>query len=324
MRQHLCDLVNFLLSPLKINAITKKNLSENLRLRDNLISLYNDRCKWEKKINATAACLVFSKDRVMQLNAFLTSLYSKISSPLTTHVLYVTSSAEHQQSYEELDRLFHDFPIHFHRQKNSASFKSDLLALLTDFSDSKIVFFVDDIVVTENINLDDLLKFDTDLFVPSLRLGLNLKENYTTCSPQPLPDFHDEGLSDVDKIIWHWQKGVLDWGYPLSVDGHIFLRQEMLSMLKLIDFSAPNSMEDSLQCFKPLFAKRYGVAYKKSKIMNLPCNKVQTENQNLSGSIHQDELLQKWNDGYVINLAKFDCFENTSAHQETDIQFIKK
>ncbi|MGV1098503.1 hypothetical protein ACUUL3_03725 [Thiovibrio sp. JS02] len=324
MRQHLCGFADRLLSPFKIKAVTEKKFSETLRLRDNLISLYNARCAWEKKNDPNAACLVFSKDRAMQLHAFLASLYGKITPTITTHVLFHTSNAAHQQSYEELARLCNGFPIRFHRQQSGGSFREDLISLLTDCPEGKVVFFVDDIIVTEKIDLHDLLGFDTDRFVPSLRLGLNLTGNYTTGRPQPLPPLRERVIADTDKITWQWQDGLLDWGYPLSVDGHLFSRQEMVAMLTLIPFSAPNSLEDRLQCFRPLFAERHGVAYRKSKIMNLPCNRVQTENRNLAGNIHQDHLLEKWNAGYVIDLEKFAGFNNTSAHQELDVQFIKR
>lgn len=324
MRQQICKVVNIILRPLKIKALKAKELSELLLLKENLISLYNDRCGWDKKNNDELACVVFSKDRAMQLHAFLTSFYEKIKPSITTHVLYHTSSQDHQQSYEELQTLCQGLPVQFHRQKNSDSFRKDLISLLNNFHESKIVFFVDDIVVTEKINLNDLLKFDPNKFVPSLRMGLNIKKNYTTNSQQPLPAFQSGINTDSDKIVWRWQEGVLDWGYPLSVDGHIFSRQEILSMLKLIRFSAPNTLEDALQNFKPLFANRFGLAYLKSKIMNIPCNKVQEENKNFHGNIHQDLLLEKWQDGFAIDLQEVYGYNNISPHEEINIRFTKR
>lgn len=324
MRRRICQLANLLLKPFKINAITQKEFVATLRLQEQLIALYNARRIWEEDTTANVACLVFSKDRAMQLHAFLTSFFQKVSPHLTVHILFHTSSQDHEKSYRDLKEYFQDLPVYFHRQDNATSFKKDLLAILSGLHESKILFFVDDIIVTEETDINDLLQFDTDLFVPSLRLGLNLTTSYTTQREQPLPTLHPNLVRDQDKIAWQWQDGILDWGYPLSLDGHLFRRQEMLAMLQLLPFSAPNSLEDALQCFKPLFASRFGVAYKKSKIMNLPCNRVQTENKNLSGNIHQDDLLRQWNNGYVIDLSLFDKFTNTSAHQEIAIRFQKR
>ncbi|MGZ6248793.1 MAG: hypothetical protein ACXWMC_04160, partial [Syntrophales bacterium] len=113
-----------------------------------------------------------------------------------------------------------------------------------------------------------------------------------------------------------WDEGKLDWGYPLSVDGHFFARREMATMAALLSYSTPNSFEDQLQIFKPFFHNRYGVGNKKSKIVNIPCNRVQTEINNLCGDNHQDELLKEWQKGYQIDYAKLYGFVNESAHQD--------
>lgn len=324
MRQHICNLANAILHPLKITALKTKNLSELLAFKESLISLYNARCDWESQHNNELVSVVFSKDRAMQLHAFLTSFRKKITPSIATHVLYYASNKAHQQSYDQLQKLLQDLPITFHKQINSTSFRDDIISLLTTFRESKIIFFVDDIVVTEDIDLNDLLRFDLDKFVPSLRMGLNIKENYTTNTEQSLPDIQKTTKTDSDKIIWHWHKGTLDWGYPLSVDGHIFSRQEILSILRLLRFSAPNTMEDALQSFNPIFMNRLGVAYKKSKIMNIPCNKVQAENKNFHGNIHQDLLLDKWLAGYAIDLETIYGYTNKSPHEEIDIRFTKR
>jgi hypothetical protein len=46
-------------------------------------------------------------------------------------------------------------------------------------------------------------------------------------------------------------------------------------MVSLLSFTTPNSLENQLQIFKPLFDRRYGIGYKKLKIVNVPCKWVQ-------------------------------------------------
>jgi len=58
--------------------------------------------------------------------------------------------------------------------------------------------------------------------------------------------------------------------------------------------------------------------------MNIPCNKVQEENKNISGSIHQDLLLKKWQDGFAIDLKNIYGYTNAGPHEEIDIRFIKR
>ena len=96
----------------------------------------------------------------------------------------------------------------------------------------------------------------------------------------------------------------------------------MAAMASLITFSAPNSFEDQLQIFKPWFQNRYGIGYKKSRIVNIPCNRVQAEIDNLYGDTHQDELLKRWHQGYQIDYEKFYLLLNESAHQELALPLI--
>ncbi len=95
-------------------------------------------------------------------------------------------------------------------------------------------------------------------------------------------------------------------------------------MASLLSFAAPNSFEDQLQIFKPLFDKRYGIGYKKSRIVNIPCNRVQQEMNNLSGSTHPDELLAKWQNGYQIDYKRIYGMANESAHQELTLPLITR
>ena len=58
------------------------------------------------------------------------------------------------------------------------------------------------------------------------------------------------------------------------------------------------------------------MTYKKSKIVNIPCNRVQNETKTLSGNTHPDELLAQWQKGYQIDFKKLYGMANESAHQE--------
>jgi len=103
-----------------------------------------------------------------------------------------------------------------------------------------------------------------------------------------------------------------------------FPHKKLFAMTKLIHFSAPNTYEDQLQKFRRFFLFRMGVGYKKSKIVNIPCNKVQKENKNIYGNIHQDFLLEQWLKGYQMDYRSLYGFSNTSAHQEIPFEFIKR
>ena len=275
------------------------------------------KARWTKQENhSTVECIVFSKDRALQLHGLLSTLREKVSPVVPIHVLYLVSSSSHQKAYDDVNDIFGKRNVRFIQQKNNHSFKRDLMEILFSLTCDMLFFLVDDILFTEPVDLNDVLKFDPDEFVPSLRMGQNLTSCYVLQTSQPLPHFLDHLVNEDDKIVWQWDKGELDWSYPLSVDGHFFARREMAAMAALLYFSAPNSFEDQLQIFTPLFNKRYGIGYKKSRIVNIPCNRVQTEINNLSGDTHPDELLAQWHQGYQIDYEKLFGMANESAHQE--------
>lgn len=285
------------------------------------------KARWkDTQRRCTAACIIFSKDRTLQLHGLLSTFREKVFPAVPVHVLYRTSSAPHQEGYAQLEHMFADRDVCFHRQADDGSFKQDLMEILCALTSDMVFFLVDDILFTESVDIRDILRFDPDEFIPSLRMGLNLERSYVLQSVQPRPNFsaHSVGGGDSDKIVWKWEEGDLDWGYPLSVDGHFFARREMAAMAALLSFKAPNSFEDQLQMFRPYFTGRHGVAYRKSKIVNIPCNRVQNEITNLSGNIHPDTLLRKWQQGYQIDYEKLYGTINESAHQEFTLPLIPR
>ena len=320
MNKFIHSSINFLLK--RFGLILQK--SEQEWERDAFAKLY------ESRITHVAGSsvhpvegIVFSKDRALQLHALLSSYLEKVVSPVPLHILYHTSTPAHQRAYEEVMEIFSD-KFSFIKQSSNNSFRDDLIKLLDSVPAPKVFFLVDDVLFIDSFDVDDFARFDTDKIVPSLRMGLNLKKCYTVQREQPLPELISCPGSDEDKIFWKWNQGVYDWSYPLSVDGHFFSTQEIIAMTKLIHFSAPNTYEDQLQKFRRFFLFRKGVGYKKSKIVNIPCNKVQKENKNICGNTHQDFLLEQWMKGYQMDYRSLYGFSNTSAHQEIPFEFIKR
>ncbi|MFC1811221.1 hypothetical protein ACFL03_00855 [Thermodesulfobacteriota bacterium] len=310
--------INFLLKPLGL-SLQKSSIKWE---RDALLALYKSRAQWTPKISKyPSECIVFSKDRALQLHALLTSYLEKASSPVPLHVLYHTTNASHQKSYEELIELFPTQQVTFTKQCREDSFKEDLIQLLTLLQSEKFFFLVDDLVFIEDLDILDFSKFDTDKFVPSLRMGLNLTKTFHL--KQPLPELLSSP-EEEGKIFWKWNEGMYDWGYPLSVDGHLFSTREILEIIKMVSFHAPNTLEDSLQQFSEIFLSRVGVSYRKSIVVNIPCNKVQLENENIFGNIHQDFLLEQWNKGFQIDYKQLYGFDNISVHQEIAFDLIKR
>lgn len=270
---------------------------------------------------ASTTCVIFSMDRAFQLHALLNSYYLHVQDPAPVHVLYRASSERHASAYREVFEIFKDRKVYAVPQLTKGSFRSQLIQLLEALTSSSIFFLVDDIVFTDSLRIADALQFDPRDYVVSLRLGAHLERCFTMNRAQTLPNFENEGS---ENLFWRWDDAELDWAYPLSVDGHFFRRAEILTMSRLVDFSAPNTYEGNLQVFGPYFKVRKGVCFPRAKLVNLAINKVQTVNDNLHGQIHQDLLLESWFKGKQMDISKFNGILNKSAHIDVEIEFIAR
>jgi hypothetical protein len=292
----------------------------------NLVEKYNlelvkqlDQCNSKSIIG-----IVFSKDRAAQLHALLGSYYDQVRNPNKLFVLFYSSNKSHLNAYGEVQEIFHGKDIVFVPQKNKFSFKEDLCLIVSNLDAMYLYFLVDDIIFIEPVDLEKLTGFNPAYYLPTLRMGLNLKYCYPVQKDQSLPDVIEDISGQDDLFSWSWSDGELDWNYPLSVDGHLFSFTEIKALLNILDYKAPNSLESILQQFKFLFSKRKGIAYRKSRIVNIPINRVQLENNNIYGSMHQDKLLQLWNEGMQIDYKSLYGAYNISAHQELKISLIKR
>jgi hypothetical protein len=314
-------IINSILRPFKLEL---QPLSVRWQ-RDAFAELYASLdLRTEKEGEYSADAIVFSKDRALQLHALLASYGEKVAAPVPLHVLYQTSNRSHTKAYDELIEIFKQPNITFVKQHSTGSFRNDLIEKLSSIQSEKILFLVDDIIFVEDLNMNDFIRFNTFKFVPTLRMGVHLEECYPLKKKQPLPYWTTGELDSGDKVCWEWKSGIYDWGYPLSVDGHLFSTQEIFAISKLIEFKAPNTFEDGLQKFADLFLPRLGVCYRKSKIINIPCNKVQLENNNICGNISHDFLLEQWEKGMQMNYKKLYGFLNKSAHQEITFELIRR
>ena len=126
------------------------------------------------------------------------------------------------------------------------------------------------------------------------------------------------------------------WSYPLSVDGHIFRKSDIVSFVDEIICWAnngcckkikdtPNSFEAILQRFyfelPPLMA-----SFDKSVVVNSPNNRVQDDFENYAGekfSFSQEYLNQQYLDGYKIDFSSIDFSNIQCPHQELNLRIVK-
>jgi hypothetical protein len=147
-----------------------------------------------------------------------------------------------------------------------------------------------------------------------LRLGLHLDYCYPTSQAQAVPS--GQVISGI--FAWDSRGAQGDWGYPLSVDGHVFRSHELLQILNAVDFKNPNTLEANIQPVRG-YVSSIAACFLKSCYMNVPLNTVQTVFNNRAGKVTADMLEARFQDGQRHDPSRIVEFFNRSAHQELEI-----
>ena len=264
----------------------------------------------KNKQSTSLNIIIFSKDRACQLDLLLTSMRKMFRefSQYEIIVLYTTTDDSYILGYSKL-KEYHDDIIFI----KESDFRNDLLNIL--YSDAYFtVFLVDDIVWKEPFTIQCneiiLLENDPDILCLSLRLDPNLTYCYALDIEMDAPKF-DRNLR------WDWRGKDGDFGYPMSLDGHIFRTKDITPLLFQLSYSNPNSLEGTLSNH-PLKPTKM-LCLRKAPIFNTPINKVQTQNNNRHGSIFPEHLNQMFITGYRISLKPLIGIQNRGCHQEVNI-----
>lgn len=245
--------------------------------------------------------VIFSKDRALQLDAFLRSYAAMAHQPSLLHVLYRATTERHRLAYIQV----FDQHASLVEPHLGDDLKTDLLAVLPKIG--CVTFFVDDIVFIRPFDIEECPGL-------SLRLGLHLTRCYPLNTPQSVPPYELRN----GYVEWIWANGDHDWGYPMSLDGHVLNLVEIRSTLASATYATPTRIESALS--RLVDDNRVGVCYPETRLVNIPWNRVQDENL---GSRHTwcsdlgpDRMLAHWETGYQIALADIYDIINESCHQE--------
>jgi hypothetical protein len=303
-------LINLFLNKFNLQLITiNSGYSEKLALYKELFQINSEVAE------NSLGCVVFSMDRALQLDGLLKSFFLNKLGECKIVVIYRASSDGHKKSYKDVEKRYKNRVDFF---EEAGSFKTTLVSVLNQLECEKLFFLVDDIIFTENFDCSFLSTIDTSKYIFSLRMGNHLNYSYVVDKPQKLPQFINK---DVEFLYWDWSQSEHDWAYPLSVDGHIFGVKEIRALAVQMDYKGPNSFECVLQKEKELFYKRLGMSFKKARILNNPCNKVQREVENLHGEMHQDDLLLIWESGKEIDVELLQGYINKSVHENLVFEY---
>ena len=256
--------------------------------------------------------MIFSKDRPLQLDGLLRSM--SINMPGTNTCVLYHYLDDYANAIVELKESHPG--VAFIEQ-------TDFLEQVKGFvkrSAEYCMFLVDDIVFKEAVDMSlvrNAMDNNPRVMTFSLRLGLNLNRCYPLEADQPVPqgNVYTPGV-----FVWDWKNSEMDWNYPLSVDGHIFRSNQFSTWLTHLQFDKPNSYEATLQTIRQRYPlPPLSMCYVRSKVVNLPINRVQQEFENKCGDIDPASLLELWHAGKRMDIAKYQGILNNGAHEELEL-----
>jgi len=307
-------------------------------------------------------CIIFSKDRAMQLQAVLRSFFLHCNDINIIHisVLYTCSSEQHTHQYMQLKKEWEGHPnVAFVQQKH---FRDDVFKILNPYPAKSfsywffenlshlhhrltylltkllptmdtsyiILFLVDDAVCVHDfcmIDVMDALRDHSDSLAFSLRLGRNTTFCYMNNVAQHPPDFIPV---DNNVLKFNWIDADQDFGYPLEVSSSAYRAIEVLPLLLMIKFNNPNHLEGGMNLFKDVLASQSPalLCFKKSVAFCNPVNKVQTiaakNHAGLVYSYNTEELAEKFDRGKRIDVQFYSGFVSNSCHQEVELIFTSQ
>jgi hypothetical protein len=258
-------------------------------------------------------CIVFSKDRAMQLDACLRSIErsAPYAGPIT--VIYLATTEEFADGYRLLD-----LGERVRLVEQSDDFRSVVINAL-DPKDEHTVFHTDDDVFFLRPPTAPVLPPGFAAF--SLRLG----ENTTYCYPLHRMQQVPTTAANGSVMAWDWTRAEGDFSYPMSLDGHILSTGLLLRMLARARFANPNQLEGELHLRRYL-APPAMLAFRESCLVSIPANIVSSTHQNPSGANpawSAEALNRRFLAGERLDLKAMDFSAIQGAHQDVLLAFTR-
>lgn len=263
-------------------------------------------------------CLIYTKNRACQLDAFLRSMkrhWKDWKSQANLSVIWTSSEEPFLSGYQ---KLFEEHPdVNFINQ-SVQGFKQSILTQINPLIPYTIQF-VDDIVFINAFTIQ-CSEFESFIQEPeTISLSLRMHPGITNCY---MLNLATQPPLTASAGKWEWLNLPGDWGYPYSTDGHIFRTEDILPCLTNQEYNHPNALEDKMTRFIKI--RPFLRCFPNAKILNIPSNKVGQNIHNRSGNLSADCLNNLYLKGHRINIEAFDSLRVNSVHYELNYQWIQK
>ena len=205
-------------------------------------------------------------------------------------VLYTVTTPEFEAGYN-ITRYYHEDVTYVKEHHSSSSekggmsaFKIILESMVASQASNYIAFFVDDIVFINDFHVTGealgILEDNKHILCVSLRLHPGITYFYTSKRNVTVPLLRKV---TKDTYLWNWtQEDVLgDWGFPLSLDGNVFRKIDILYFMENVNYDNPNTLEYNMV---PVinrirqdgnFELKFMLCFDNPILVNIPANRVQ-------------------------------------------------
>ena len=272
--------------------------------------------------------IVFSYNRAMQLDTLLYSLYEHWKYPrIVVDVVYNFSNEEFDTAYDLLKKKYSDKKIGFHRENRlnpdrtklkdlfhlynlvrlykdkklrhpKTDFRSIVIKLIEQSKSTDVMFLTDDSMFISDIKIDDTILDWINEKPQDRQFSLRLGKGHGALPAR---------VSEKGNLCeWNMYENEGDWGYPFSVDAHIYNSRYLLKLLKTYLFYNPSYLEGNI-CGVVRRKKNFseGRCFTDIKMLTFPINIVQSSVDNDSLNVSVEILNQRFLKGesleYVLN-----------------------
>lgn len=258
-------------------------------------------------------CVIFSKNRACQLDALLESI-RLFSSHLFESIIIFWKGTE-PDYIRAYDKLISDkWKMGLWLNEKETSFELFVKDTVTNTPYEHVCFLVDDDIFYRPCPVI------INKFPFSLRLGLNTK----LCQPLGVEQ-RTPVIATGNGFHWNWSEmGAGDFSYPFSLDGTIYRREHISTLINATGFSNPTQLEAGVDAQAYALPFRLMYCDTHSSLVNVPANRVSDNSNNPITSDWTPHLLnQKYLEGYRIDLSKMDFSHIIAAHQGVDYEFSR-
>ncbi len=288
--------------------------------------------------------IAFSFNRAMQLDTLLSSLINKWNSPnYHIDVVYNYSNDTFGEGYKKLIKDYSGKPVTLHREDSTkpdkvslfeltkrnnlaklwrnprlrhpkTNFRSLVINILEQSKADNVMFLTDDSMFVKPVSIPQEI-FNWVNEKPrdrqfSLRLGKGISTLPSTIS------------INNEYCNWDLYQHTGSWGYPFSVDAHVYNKQVILKLFKKYIFTNPNTLEADIVSVVgrgKYFAE--GRCFTEIKMLTFPINIVQNAIDNISQNVSVEMLNERYLKGEHLEYVVDEQYDATKQYVR-QIKFI--